>query len=305
MRGRSLSEEGLSLFNVAYEAKPSRSKIKKFLSCIFCTKDDKLIEEIEKQCRKSSEHLLANLTNKNMSAWVDRFVQNLLVLILKDNEKIAKYHIAKKNYYVYLNVAKRALANDDHNTAWLMYVAFLNKSIQDLNFKKGSTFIKTCRSKYGNTNNCFQNHAINVSNVHSTENCIKSRKYLPVAAILNMYSKKMHAYHKTYEDLGLKQSDKNRLLQIENAVQKYQEHYKEIQSGRLMPLYLEDLKLPGFEDKEKIAFGDLLEVSRTIKKNKHRKKRNRVEPAPIPTLKRTKKTWTYNPNYGKTLPVTI
>tara|TARA_B110000008_G_C16977286_1_gene566419 strand:- start:791 stop:1723 length:933 start_codon:yes stop_codon:yes gene_type:complete len=297
-RSRTLSQEGLDLFSLAYKKNPSKSKIKKFLSCIFYSEDDKLVDELTKQCRQSSEHLIANVDHGDLSSWVDNFVQNIIILIMKNEDKIAKYHVAKKNYYLYLTVAKRALKNNDHNTAWLLLHSFVNKSIVDFNFKRGKDFINSCTSLYGDTNNCFQNHALDVATMYGTESNIKKREYIPSAAVLNMYCKKMHNYHKTYEDLGIKKNQKNTLQHIENVVSKYKLHYREAQmhENQLMPLYKNVTTVPGFEDQDKVAFGDLITISKQI--NNTRKKRNRVHPAPNPALKRTEeREWHYNPTY--------
>ena len=56
--------------------------------------------------------------------------------------------------------------------------------------------------KYGTTANFFQNHVLDLSDIYNSEESIQSKTFIPVAAILNMYSKKMHSYHKTYDDLG-------------------------------------------------------------------------------------------------------
>ena len=297
---RSLSEEGLELFNVAYQRKPSRKSIKDFLCSIFYTEDDKLIDNLTLQCRESSEHLIANVSHSDMSKWVDTFVQNIIILIMKDGDNIAKLHTTRKNFKLYLNVANRALKSDDHNTAWLMLFAFVNKSIADFNFKHGNEFIKKCISMYGNTNNCFQNHALDVTDQYSSDRHVQARKYIPAAAVLNMYCKKLRAYHKTYDDLGVKQAKQNKLLQIEEAVQKYETHYRNLNmhEKELMPLYKTLAKLPGFEHQEKIAFGDLLATSKRIRMKK--KKKSRVEPEAKPALKRTQeRDWIYNPTYKK------
>lgn len=297
---KTLSQEGLALFNLCYESKPSRRTIKDLLCSIFYTKDDELIDSLTKQCRDSSEHLIANVSNEQMNKWVDTFVQNIVILIMKDGDKLARMHTVKKNFKLYLNVANKALKNNDHNTAWLMLFAFINKSISDFNFKHAETFINKCISMYGDTNNCFQNHALDVSEQYSSDNHVKERKYIPAAAVLNMYCKKLRAYHKTYDDLGVKQAKRNKLLQIEKAVHKYETHYRSLNmhEKELMPLYRTLAKLPGFEDKEKIAFGDLLNTSKQIRAKK--KKKSRVEPEAKPALKRTQdRDWIYNPTYKK------
>ena len=83
MRQRSLSEEGHKLFNVAYQSKPTRKSIRQLLNCLFHTADDKLIFKLTDECRKSSEELVANINNDNIHDWVNTFIQNIVVLILK------------------------------------------------------------------------------------------------------------------------------------------------------------------------------------------------------------------------------
>ena len=101
---KTLSQEGLALFNLCYESKPSRRSIKDLLCSIFHTKDDELIDSLTKQCRDSSEHLIANVSNEQMNKWVDTFVQNIVILIMKDGDKLARMHTVKKNFKLYLNL---------------------------------------------------------------------------------------------------------------------------------------------------------------------------------------------------------
>ena len=89
---KTLSQEGLALFNLSYESNPTRTSIKNLLCSIFYTKDDELIDSLTKQCRQSSEHLIANISNEHMNTWVDNFVQNIVILIMKDGEKLARLH---------------------------------------------------------------------------------------------------------------------------------------------------------------------------------------------------------------------
>jgi hypothetical protein len=272
MRQRSLSEEGHKLFNIAYQSKPTRKSIRQLLNCLFHTADDKLIFKLTDECRKSSEELVANINNDNIHDWVNTFIQNIVVLILKKNDKIAKYHEAKKTYGLYLAVAKRALRQGDHNTAWLMQCSFSHKCIHNLNFQRGKKFMEDTYKKYGTTANFFQNHVLDLSDIYNSEESIQSKTFIPVAAILNMYSKKMHSYHKTYDDMGLKAHKRNRLKHIEDVVEKYSRFYSQKKGKQLIPMYLEIVQLPHIYFEKKIPFGDLLEASKQVKEDKTRRK---------------------------------
>ena len=273
MRPRSLSEEGHKLFNVAYQSKPNRKTIRSLLSCLFHTADDELILDLTEKCRKSSEHLIAHVNNNDMYKWVDTFIQNIVVLILKKNDKIARYHEAKKTFGLYLSVAKKAYREGDHNTAWLMLCSFMHKSIDSLEFKKGKQFIKDCLRTYGTTNNCFTNHIIDVTDLHCSKDKIMEKKYIPVAAILNMYSKKMHSYHKTYDKLGIKTHQKNKLRIIEGVVEQYKSLYQQgTRTKILIPMYLEVVQIPGLHYERHIPLGDLIDISKKVKQNRKRRK---------------------------------
>lgn len=295
MRTRSLSEEGRTLFNLSYASVPTKKGIRKLLSCIRCHDDD-VVDTLVQQCRDSSEHLMGNLTHKNLARWVDNFIYNVIILILKDKDDVARYHVAKKNFGLYLCVAKRALKTKDHNTAWLMLCAFANKAIVDLGFRRGQDYIDRCTRLYGTTSNSFQNHALEVAEVMREE--VEKRDYIPVAAILNMYSKRMQQYQKACKSMqsSFKQ---HRLQHIETMVNNYEEQYKTIsQDKQLLPLYKELATLPGLPHLDAIAFGDLLEVSKVVRNTKKGSK-----PEAVPALKRI--DWIYNPMYPKPNPTKV
>ena len=273
MRQRSLSYEGHKLFNVAYQSKPTKKKIKTLLSCFFHSSDDDLILDLANKCRESSKHLVANINSNDMYTWVDTFIQNVVVLIMKKNDSIARYHEAKKTYGLYLSVAKKAFKEGDHNTAWLMLCSFMHKSIDSLQFGKGKKFIKECLRSYGSTSNCFTNHILDVTDIHSAKNTSLQKKYIPVAAILNMYSKKMHSYHNTYNDFGIKTHQKNKLKMIENVVEQYTSLYQDIHNpDSLIPMYLEVVQAPGLCHRKNIPLGDLIDLSKKVMQNKQRRK---------------------------------
>ncbi len=270
MRQRSLSDEGHKLFNVAYQSKPTKKKIHSLLACLFHTADDDVILDLTQKCRTSSEYMIANVNNEDLYKWVNTFIQNILVLIMKKNDKIAKYHEAKKNFKMYLAVAKNAFKQGDHNTAWLMMCCFMHKSIDSLGFNTNK-FVKDCVAMYGRTNNSFTKHILDVSDLHCSKDIIIQKKFIPIAAVLNMYSKKMHTYHKTYDDLGIKTHHKNKLRIIEDVVEQYTSLYKLETNLTLIPMYLEIAQIPGMQHNKDIPLGDLIELSKKIKQNRRRR----------------------------------
>ena len=271
MRRRSLSDEGHKLFNVAYQTKPTKKKIRSLLACFFHTVDDELILDLTKKCRQSSEFMIANVNNENLCKWVNTFIQNVIVLIMKKNDNIAKYHEAKKNFKMYLSVAKKALKEGDHNTAWLIMCCFMHRSIDSLQFNTDK-FLRNCTSMYGRTNDSFTRHILDVSDLHFSKDVIMEKKFIPIAAVLNMYSKKMHSYHKTYDDLGMKTHHKNKLKTIEDVVEQYTSLYKLGQTSHLIPMYLDTVQIPGLYFEKDIPLGDLIDLSKKVKQNKVRRK---------------------------------
>lgn len=284
MRRRSLSDEGHKLFNVAYQSKPTKKKIRALLACLFHTADDEVILDLTKKCRTSSEYMIANVNNENLYKWVNTFIQNIVVLILKKDDKIAKYHEAKKNFKLYLSVAKNAFKQGDHNTAWLMMCCFMHKSIDSLEFNT-KKFVKDCVAMYGRTNDSFTKHILDVSDMHFSKDIILEKKFIPIAAVLNMYSKKMHTYHKTYDEMGIKTQHKNKLKVIEDVVEQYTSLYKLNKQLTLIPIYKQIVRFPGIQFDKEIALGDLIEISKQVKENKARRKSDVDD----------KRYWVHNP----------
>ncbi len=168
---RRLSKEGRTLFNMEgddHHARKTKSlKGKSLFNCLFSTEDDEYVESLLLQCRKSSKHLLADLYGTNVPSLVEKFIFNVIVLILKDGEdEIAKFHTSKKNYKLFLKLGEKALESEDHNTAWLIRNALLNASLSNLHFLKKKVediyFFKKTRELYGKYDSSFQNHILDV-----------------------------------------------------------------------------------------------------------------------------------------------
>ena len=99
---RRLSKEGRLLFNLD-DYQITSLKGKSLFNCLFSTEDDEYVQSLLLQCRKSSKYLLGNLYGNSVPSMIDRFIFNVIVLILKDGEdEIAKFHTSKKNYKLFL-----------------------------------------------------------------------------------------------------------------------------------------------------------------------------------------------------------
>ena len=111
---RRLSKEGRMLFNLDREDHQTRQitslKGKSLFNCLFSTEDDDYVQSLLLQCRKSSKYLLGGLYSNNVPSMIDKFIYNVIVLILKDGEdEIAKFHTSKKNYKLFLKLGEKAL----------------------------------------------------------------------------------------------------------------------------------------------------------------------------------------------------
>jgi len=269
---RSLSSEGKLLLNVGLEGSKLsvkvglKSKIKSCLNFLFTSSDDELIESIVSNCRLASTELMSNIFSLNdLPKLIDRFIINIILLILKsprDSKKVAKYHEAKKQYKLYLNVATTSFKNGDHNTAWLINESlnhFAISSLQiPLNSKRFGTGIKSKRDlkdffsvakkEYGSFNSCFRKHIEKVPHVPNND-------FIPIVPVLHMYSKRTNEHLKATETLGMAQGEKRKYKEnkknIEDLIEIYSNHFKSNEDSLLgfdkevsLGLYKKPVSLP-------------------------------------------------------------
>ena len=110
MRNRTISEEGLKLFNLSLDdldyRKQELKKNKKLLQSIYLEffttdYDINLLDTVEK-LKKSCYQLYSNLDYKNTkstSTYINNAITNIVLSILTYNGQIANYQQAKNNYY--------------------------------------------------------------------------------------------------------------------------------------------------------------------------------------------------------------
>ena len=204
---------------------------------IFSSSDDELIDTIVKNCRLASSHLMAKIFElENLPKLIDRFIINIILLILKspqDSNKVAKYHEAKKQYKLYLNVATKSFKQGDHNTAWLLNESLNHYAISNLKIPKNSKrfskgikgnsnfkeFFSCVKIEYGSFNNCFFKHVSSVPK-------IPDKTYIPIVPVLHMYSKRTNEHLKATETLGMRVHTKKKLKnEIENLIEIYSNHF--------------------------------------------------------------------------------
>ena len=296
---RRLSKEGQSLFTTMnegnHEQTPLSAKGKSLFNCLFYTKDDKYIETLLSECRKSSKYLLGDLYDEKIPSMIDKFIFNIITLILKDSESndVAKYHISKKNYKLFLKLGEQALKSQDHNTAWLIRNALLNTSLIDLQFLSKNidtiSFFKQTKELYGEYNHSFQNHILDVAEMYGNPKAIESEKYIPIVAVFRMYTKKCNIHMEAMRKFGnhASQSKSNRLLHIEKVIKNYINHYSKLEGKTsLIPLYEENVQLPDEDEKRDINFGDLISLSKKVSSTNHRLRWSKERKSNV--LKRTK-----------------
>ena len=338
---RSLSSEGRLLLNIGLEGSDQKpvsvsktvkvglkSKIKSCLNFLFTSSDDDLIESIVSNCRLASTELMSNIFSLNdLPKLIDRFIINIILLILKsprDSKKVAKYHEAKKQYKLYLNVATTSFKNGDHNTAWLINESlnhFAISSLQiPLNSKRFGTGIKSKRDlkdffsvakkEYGSFNSCFRKHIEKVPHVPNND-------FIPIVPVLHMYSKRTNEHLKATKTLGMAQEEtrkyKENKKNIEDLIEIYSNHFKSTEEGCIfakevsLGLYKNPVSLPLNVVKNPLLnvkktkrvlrsdvqlgcanFADLCFLSKEVLKSKQSMKALKQKNGKIAKLKKTK-----------------
>ena len=141
-RKRTLSKEGLELFNISLGNETSyQSKIclKKFICGIFTTDLDIELEKSKDNFRNSTYSLYSFLDEDFINLIPDYFnnaITNIIYLILVNDNKINTKKQILKNLHFYYTLADIAMKNKDHNTAVLLRAVLNNIAIKRLNIKE-------------------------------------------------------------------------------------------------------------------------------------------------------------------------
>lgn len=197
MPRRRLSSDGLKLFNMAYTHPPSPSIIKKIFFCLFHTEYDDQLDKMVDQCRTASQQLYSYTQHKDIDTnkLINNSMFNIILSVLMDDGKIGNKHQIRRNLHYFIDVARKASEEHDHNTAVLIRAAIMHHSILQLKLKprkQNDEFFETFEKKYGTWRNCYKEHLLHAMNNRNFTD------FIPSLMVLNMH----HERHKAYTTIG-------------------------------------------------------------------------------------------------------
>ena len=248
-RARTLSLEGLDLFNIGVNAAPltpTPRKVKKtclrsLVLNLFTTDFDIKLEKSTKTFRKGTCCLYSFLTDEEKSKIPDFFnnaVTNLVYIILVTGNKPNSLVKVKHNISFYLSLADHAFKNGDHNSVILLKAALENIAIRRLKLKKTKKekeLFKKFEEAYGTFMTCNAKHL---------EQMLKNKdsvdKFLPSIVIMLMHLNKTKEYAKCYTSIGrFPKALQDKHDEIQEVAYNYYNNYKDFQD-KMLELYLKD-----------------------------------------------------------------
>lgn len=196
MRKRKLSDDGLTLFNIALHKHPEAQciesgikcygKIKQLLMKMWTTDYDIELDTAKKHMRNSSKSMYRYLKNDGdmIPSFIDNAIINIIMLILIKDSKLCTYSQIKMNYGFYCNLALKAQMEKDHHTALLISCALQHYCFDILKIKpKYHDKLHKLVETYGSPLTCYSKHMKEFLIVNDFE-------YLPSVIIMQMQLKK-------------------------------------------------------------------------------------------------------------------
>ena len=248
-RARTLSLEGLDLFNIGVNAQPltptppkkKKTCLRSLLLNLFTTDFDVKLEKSTKTFRKGTCCLYSYLTDEEKSHIPDFFnnaVTNLVYLILVTDKKPNTLVKVRHNISFYLSLADHAFKNGDHNSVILLKAALENIAIRRLKLKeskKQKELFKKFEEAYGTFMTCNAKHL---------EQMLKKKddvdKFLPSIVIMLMHLNKTKEYAKCYTSIGkFPKALQDKHDEIQKLAIDYYNNYKDFQD-KMLELYLKD-----------------------------------------------------------------
>ena len=248
-RARTLSLEGLDLFNIGIKAPPltpTAPKLKKtclrnLVLNLFTSDFDVKVEKSTKTFRKGTCCLYSYLTDEEKGKIPDFFnnaVTNLVYLILVTDDKPNTLVKVKHNISFYLSLADHAFKNGDHNSVILLKAALENIAIRRLKLKetkKQKELFKKFEDSYGTFMSCNAKHLEQM-----LENKTKVEHFLPSIVIMLMHLNKTKEYAKCYTSIGkFPKALQDKHDEIQSVATNYYNNYKDFRE-RMLELYLKD-----------------------------------------------------------------
>ncbi len=248
-RRRSLSDDGLNLFNLCLSnnpeepeqeiKKPSKNCLRGLFYKLFTTDFDLELEESRDKFREGTCSLYSFLDNKsikNIPNFFNNAVANLVYLMLVTDGKLNTKRKVHKNLLFYYSLAEEAMKYNDHNTAVLLRAALDNTAIRRLKIKETKK-MKRVKDKfediYGSFLSCNARHLKAILNN-------KDIKFLPSLLILLMHLNKTKEYAKSYRALGKfpkELEEKN--TQLQSIANNYYKEYVGFRE-KILDLYTKD-----------------------------------------------------------------
>lgn len=211
-RERTLSDEGARLFSLAFQSRPQKMSVRKFLfSCFHSDYDDRL-RDVVYSCREATKALYSKLMYKeNVNKLMDAGISHTTRILLADDRGKPDKHQVRKNYRFFLDVLERAFNTADHQTAMLMYLALTHSSVHRLDFKrpkKTKRVIDEVNNSYGDLRTCYSKHVKEAIEQTSTD-------YLPSVIALSMFMGRFTNYESSSEEVS------NMLRELDSVIQIY------------------------------------------------------------------------------------
>jgi hypothetical protein len=236
MRTRTLSERGCELFNVCYDAGPTKKKrgsclphidIRYIYQKLMTSDFDIQLEKHEKKMKNATKKMFGFL-EKNKRNLIGKLINNamtnLIIFTLSDGETPCKLQKAKMNINFYLSLADKLYDLGDHHSAIIIRCAMSSFHIQrlgiKLNDRQKKIFIKF-EKEYGTFLNM---HSCHLKKILIN---IDYDKFYPSLMVLMTHLNKTKEYAKSYESIGkFPRELRNKEKQLEVIAKTYYNKYK-------------------------------------------------------------------------------
>lgn len=239
-RKRALSETGLALFTQAYVdnscmSTPSVGCLRSLVHKLFTSDYDIKLEDTTKNMRSSTSKVLSLLYSiKKIPEIHNNAITNLVALILSNGEKALTKQQVKYNIGFYLNLAKKAMETNDHQTALIIKAALSNFNITRLKIKPNKFMKKIfilLEETYGDFKSMHSKHICDmIKNKHDID-------YLPSTMVLHMHLSKNRAYESAYRSFGKKTSNFDVVNYQLHELQSIKYHQHKKTNYQLCPIY--------------------------------------------------------------------
>ena len=210
-RKRALSDTGIALFTQAYFLENDANKpptvgcLRSLVHKLFTSDYDIKLEDTTNNMRSSTSKVLSLLYSiKKIPEIHNNAISNLVALILSNGEKALTKHQVKYNIGFYLNLAKKAMQTNDHQTALIIKAALSNFHITRLKIKPNKSMKKTLillEETYGDFKSMHSKHVCDMIKYKNDTD------YLPSTMVLHMHLSKNRAYESAYRSFGKKSSN--------------------------------------------------------------------------------------------------